>query len=512
MARVSVYFQDHPVAYEAKFPGESFKLPYELYWPSITLDERALVVTSMFPRDTAAFKKNPVIDRNTDRFQEDFFISNREDPDAEWNTLLPVKSLNTPFNEGTLALSPDGTWAFYTACGLADSKGSCDIYFTRRTQTGWTKGVNVGAPVNTKEWESQPCLSADGTTLFFVSKRPGGRGKSDIWCAHLKGMNSKGIPQFGNPINLGDSINSPGDEGSPFLHPDGKSLYFASNGWPGVGGMDVFVSKKKSNGQWQTPKNFGYPVNSTADDEGLVVTANGLTGYYNTNRKDNKREVLMFQLNEDVRPEPVSYVRGIVTDCRNKLKVINDATVRLVRKSDNVTVVTSRTLPDGSFVSSLPAGADYVLTIEAPGYFFTTQEFSLADVAKLHGPVNLDVCLPALVPGEKIALHNIYFDTDKADLRPESVRELELLVKILKDNPKIRLEIGGHTDNRASAQHNMALSQRRAASTVEYLTQHGISADRLVPKGYGLTQPCATNDTEEGRQLNRRMEAKIIGN
>ncbi len=517
MAFAKIEMMSHPVPFDPTYPSDYIRdTPFETYWPSISLDETELVVTSRLPRDTVAFHKDPtMIGRiNNDETQEDMYIMRRDDASKEWKPLEPIYRINTDFNEGTQSLSPDGRWMFYTACGYADTKGSCDIYFSQRTAQGWTKGVNIGAPVNTAAWESQPCFSADGKTLYFVrgdSKSQYRRG--NIMRAKVKGVDSKGVPQFDKVYNLGDSINTSGDESHPFIHPDGKTLYFSSDTWPGVGGKDIFVSHLKK-GKWTTPVNIGYPINTTDDDEGFIVTANGRTGYYNSIREVDgrrKREVKMFELYPAIRPKAVPFVRGVITDCDTKANI--EATISLDKMPSGKNIGVSRALPDGSFTLALPGASDYLLSVSAKGYFFHSQKFSVDDVTKMQGPITLtseSTCLTSLKVGNKIALRNIYFDTDKYEIKPESKVELDIVVRVMQENPTIRVEISGHTDNRASVQHNQVLSLNRAKSTVEYLVQHGIDRSRFEIKGYGLSKPCATNDTEEGRQLNRRIEAKII--
>lgn len=517
-ARAIVELMKDPVPYDPSYPTpEIAEMPFETYWPSISLDERELVVTARVPLDTAMFNADPAMIARIDNNEthEDLYCFFRDTPESKWKPRTPIYAINSDFNEGTQSISPDGRWMFYTACGYADSKGSCDIYFSQRTVGGWTKGVNIGAPVNSPDWESQPCLSADGKTLLFVrGERRATNRLGNIYMAKVIGVNENGVPRFSAPVSLGDAINTPGDESHPFLHADGKTLFFSSDTWPGLGGKDVFVSRLQDDGTWSQPMNLGYPINNTDDDEGLVVTANGLVGYYNSIRTVDgrrKREVKKFELYPEIRPEPVPFVTGVVTNCDNKRPI--EATILLDRMPEGTNVVTARALPDGSFTAALPGEADYILSVNAKGYFFRAHHFKVDSLLKMQGPIRLqaeEVCLEPLKKGKKIELRNIYFDTDKWDIKPESKVELEVLIRVLKENPKIRLEISGHTDNRASVKHNQKLSENRAKSTVDYLVQHGIDRSRFATVGYGLSRPCATNDTEEGRALNRRIEAKII--
>lgn len=517
-ALAMVKVMSNPVPFDPRYPSPYIEQsPFETYWPSISLDETELVLTSRLPLDTVAFRNDPsMIARiNNNETHEDLYILTRDNPDAQWRPMQPIYNINTDFNEGTQSISPDGRWMFYTACGYRDSKGSCDIYFSQRTARGWTKGVNIGNPVNTAAWESQPCFSADGKTLYFVrgtarsSMRHG-----NIMKAALRGVNDQGVPMFGTVTNLGDSINSSGDESHPFIHHDGKTLYFSSDTWPGIGGRDIFISRLKDDGTWSRPKNIGFPINNTEDDDGLVVNASGTTGYYNSVRLIDgrrKREVRMFELYPEIRPNPVPFIRGYITDCESSKSIA--ATILLDRMPDGENIATARALDDGSFTLAVPGPADYLLSVNAKGYFFHAHKFNVADVENRHGPIKLEadqVCLTPLKVGKKIALRNIYFDTDKYEVKPESKVELEILIRVMNENPSIRIEISGHTDSRASEQHNNILSLNRAKATVNYLVEHGIDRARFDVKGYGESQPCATNDTEEGMALNRRIEAKIV--
>lgn len=508
----------NPVPFEPRYPSPLIEqTPYETYWPSLSLDETELVVTSRLPRDTAAFREDPsMIARiNNNETQEDLYVMTRENPDAQWRPLQPIYNINSDFNEGTQTISPDGRWMFYTACGYRDSKGSCDIYFSQRTARGWTKGVNIGEPVNSAAWESQPCFSADGKTLFFVRGRANSSLRNgNIMMASVKGVSPSGVPLLADVRSLGDSINTSGDESHPFIHHDGETLYFSSDTWPGVGGRDIFMSRRKKDGTWTRPVNIGFPINNTEDDEGLVVNASGTTGYYNSVRivgNRRKREVRMFDLYPKIRPRPVPFIRGYISECDTKKSIA--ATILLDRMPDGKNIATARALDDGSFTIAVPGPSDYLLSVNAKGYFFHSHKFNVSDVENMHGPITLkaeQVCLMPLKVGKKIALRNIYFDTDKYEVKPESKVELDILVRIMKENPTIRIEISGHTDSRASEQHNNTLSLNRAKSTVAYLVEHGIDRKRFEVKGYGESQPCATNDTEEGMALNRRIEAKII--
>ncbi len=510
-ALIAKNLMEHPVPFKPHPISDNVATDYDQYWPSITLDEEELVFTTLMPRDTAAFAANKKLTKNSINFNEDFYISRKIK--NEWSKPQPMKGINTPHNEGAQALSADGQWMFFTACGRDDSKGSCDIYFSRRTATGWSEPQNIGAPVNTPYWESQPCFSADGQTLYFVSGRPGGKGEMDIWTAKICGFMRNGMPIFGDVKNLGDSINTSGNETSPFIHPDNKTLYFSSDGWPGVGKLDIFISRKDEKGNWKTPQNIGYPINTELDNNGFVINAAGTTAYLASTQKQDdgtyKKELLCFELPQEIKPEPVSYVKGRVYDSKTRKPLqANLELIRLDTKEKQVSAQSEAT--DGVFIVCLPSNKDYGLFATCPGYLYGSMNFALKDATTTQDRVVLDIPLSPIDTGQKITLNNVFFDTNSTELKEESVVELDKLVTLMKNNAEIKVEIGGHTDNVGSADYNKKLSEGRAKTTVDYLKSKGIEPQRISYKGYGMTQPIDNNQTEEGRAQNRRIEAKIL--
>lgn len=501
---------ENPVDFKPHYICDNLRTKYDAYWPSLTLDEEEFVFTMLAPRDTSGISPMANLPLSA-LYQEDFYMSRKLD--GEWQPISPVRGVNTPSNEGAQALSADGRWMFFTACGRRDSKGSCDLYFSRRTAEGWSEPINVGAPVNTPYWESQPSFSADGQTLYFVSSRPGGKGGNDIWSAKIVDYTSQGVPIFGSVVNLGDSINTSGDEVSPFLHPDGRTLYFSSDGWVGIGAQDIFYSSQKLNGQWSTPRNIGYPINTAFDDNGLIVNATGNMAYLSSERKlengQKRRELLCFELPEQVRPQPVSYVKGYVADMTTKLPIAN-AQVELVRLDNGMKQVVAQSDENGNFIACLPPGRDYGLFVSSKGYLFQSQTFALSDTAIGHTNEHIEVSLPPMKVGVSVALRNVFFDFNSIELKSESFVELDKLVRLLNENSSLKIEIGGHTDNVGTAEYNIRLSEGRAQAAANYLIDKGVGSFRISHKGYGMSKPIADNSTEEGRALNRRIEAKII--
>lgn len=503
---------NNPVPFNPRPACKTLDKPYDTYFPSLTLDGNEMVVTMLLPRDTSAFKRDPLMmkQRGGTFFQEDFYAVKKVN--GEWQAPTSLTSINTDSNEGAQALSADGNWMFFTACGRPDSYGSCDLYFSRRIASGWSKPINVGAPINTSGWESQPCFSADGQTLYFVSSRPGGKGGRDIWCSQITGFRTDGLPRFSMPKNLGDSINTRGNESTPFLHADGRTLYFSSDGHPGLGGEDIFYSQLNDSGVWSRPKNIGYPINTKGDDNSLRVSADGKTGYYASEVKTKygmTLRVMEFDMPQISRPKMTPFVKGHVFNAKTQkpigaeLELIDLATGKLQTHAYS-------SAASGAYIVNLPTGRDYALIVSHEGYLFFSQNFSTANISDPSQTIILDVPLSPIVKDEKITLRNIFFDTDSDVLKEESFIELGRIVEFMKKNPKIRIEIGGHTDNVGAAEYNMKLSQARANSTKNYIVEHGIDASRVTCKGYGLTQPIAKNTTEQGRALNRRIEAKVV--
>jgi len=488
---------NHPVPFNPKNLGSNINNYLDQYWPSISIDEQTFVFTLLMPKDPG----NEVVFGNR---QEDFFISNYGE--NGWEPAQNIGSpLNTFDNEGAQSLSADGKEMYFTACNRKGGYGLCDIFYSRWDGQMWTEPINIGSPVNTRYKETQPSLAPDGRTLYFSSNRPGGIGGLDLWQSTLLDDGS-----WGEPLNLGDSINTAGEEQSPFIHPDNSTLYFSSTGLTGLGRFDLFLTRKKSNGTWDKPKNLGYPINTNFNEEGLVVNAKGNTAYYSSTREGGfgGRDIYKFELYKEVQPNPVSYMKGTVYDFETK-KPLRAKFELIDLESANLTMQSYSHPIDGSFLISIPSGKDYALNANTPGYLFFSENFTLthADYSK---PYLIDVPMKPIKPGEKSILRNIFFDTDKYTLKAESKIELDRLLKLIQDNPSVKVQISGHTDNSGTPEHNLLLSENRAKAVINYLTEKGIEKTRLESKGFGESQPIADNHNEEGRAQNRRTEFMII--
>ncbi|MBS1532019.1 MAG: OmpA family protein [Bacteroidetes bacterium] len=476
----------HPVPFKPLNLGSGINTADDEYMPAITADESTLIFTRK-------------INNN-----EDFYQSVKVD--GVWQPATYLKGeINTPqYNEGSQSISPDGKVLFFTGCNRPDGLGRCDIYISEKKGDEWDKPFDIPPPVNTPGWESQPSLSADGRTLYFVSNRKGGYGGYDIWKSTLT---DKG---WTDPENLGPNINTSMDEQSAFIHADDSTLYFCSNGWPGMGGMDLFVSRLGKDGKWGKPTNLGYPINSSGDENGLTLTANGTYAFFASNKLNGQGgfDIYTFELPAEVRPRQVTYVKGIVEDALTKQPL--ESAVEIVDLQSNKPVYQDYSGADnGDFLATLTTGRNYGLNISRDGYLFYSANFSLVRHENTK-PFDLLALLQPIEVGNKVILNNIFFDTNKFIIKDESKPELQKLIDFLALNKAVKVEISGHTDNIGTDQANQVLSENRAKAVYQYLIANGIDASRLSFKGYGETQPIATNDTDDGRAKNRRTEFKIL--
>ncbi len=489
----SIQELQHPVPFEPHNMGASVNSPDFEYYPAITADDQVFLFTRSARTESGA------------RSQEDFYLSKRQGQD--WSEAMNIgPPINTPLNEGAPALSADGQFLIFTGCDRPDGKGNCDIYVSRKTGDRWSRPVNLGAPINTKYWESQPSFSSDGKTLYFLSNRPGGQGDADIWQSTLNADGS-----WGAPVNMGNKINTPGKEESPYIHPDTKTLYFASNGRVGMGGSDIYVVRKDDQGNWGDPVNLGYPINTFGDENSLLVSGSGNVAYFSSDRPGGYGglDIYHFDLYEGARPGKITYLKGKVYDSRSKKPLA--AAFELIDLETSKVIVESESNPgNGEFLLCLPTDKNYALNVSKSGYLFYSENYSLKEVKGISKPFLMDVPLQAIDTGLTVELKNIFFETGKFDLKEESKTELQKLITFLTANKTLRIELGGHTDNSGDKKANVLLSQNRAKSVYEFLVTNGIPKERLSYKGYGDTKPVAPNDTPEHMQKNRRTEFKVI--
>lgn len=487
---------NNPVDFNPVNLGEAINTSDDEYWPAITADDNMLLFTRQ-----NAIRSRKLIGKE---YQEDFYYSYRID--GKWTIARNAgPPLNTSYNEGAQTLEAAGNYMYFTACNRDDGRGGCDIYYSARTDYGWKKGINIGGPINSRNWESQPSLSSDGSRLFFVSNRPGGYGGMDIWVSNLVKDG-----RWSEPVNLGNVVNTAGDEMSPFIHFDGKTLYFSSNGRPCMGGFDIFMSRfNKEDSTWSTPENLGYPINTQTDEIGMVIKSSGEGGYFSSKINTLKgRDLFYFEIPESFRPDPVSYLKGSVVDklTGKKLK----ATYELINHSTSRRVIQSFTDSKGNFLVCLPTGHNYGINVSSKDYLFYSENFMLEGEHSSIQPFEKTIFLSPIKIGQKTSLHNVFFALDSWDLRKESLPELEKLFSLLENNQGMVVEIGGHTDSTGSEEHNLLLSEKRALAVRNYLIKRGISSDRLEYKGFGEKVPLYDNTSEEGKRKNRRTDIRIL--
>ncbi len=504
--------KQNPLHIKAVNLGPNINSKLNEYWPSVTADDKTMVYTVLVPRDSAIMQK-PFTPALANYFHEDFFKSIK-DNSGEWSNRVALSApINSNMNEGAQTLSADGNWMFFTACGRSDSRGSCDIYFSYRTEYGWSSPKNIGPPVNTPYWESQPSFSADGRTLYYSSNRDGGKGGNDLWKAELYGIKSDGTPFFGKPVNLGDNINTSFNEAAPFIHQDNQTLYFSSTGWPGLGEMDIFMSRMDSSKQFKKAVNLGYPINSAGDDIGLIVTASGDKAYFVSERMEQSyggKDIYSFEMPKELQPIPVSYVKGRVFDMENRQRLKASFELKDL-ETKRMVVEASSTDFSGEFLICLPIGSSYALNVSRKGYLFYSDHFDMENQTTVADPLLLDIYLKPIKIGEQVVLKNVFFETNSYELKSASTVELDKLVAFLQLNSTLKVKFVGHTDNVGSAEYNKELSEKRAGEVYNYILNAGISADRLAYEGKGMSVPVADNETEEGRAKNRRTELEIVG-
>ncbi|MFH2142074.1 MAG: OmpA family protein [Bacteroidota bacterium] len=497
-----------PVNVKIVSVGNSINSPFPDYRPLISADESMMIFTSRRPNTTGG-ERSPY----DMQYFEDIYIS--YNIDGKWQSAENVGApLNTKDHDAAAGISANGQELFLYQGGINGG----DIILCQLYGSEWKRTELLSGSINTEFRESSASFSFDGYTLFYVSnKEEGSFGNRDIYQCK-KDINGK----WSKPENLGTGINTEYEEASIFIHPDGKTMYYSSQGHNSMGGFDIFRATLDSNGVWGNPVNLGYPINTPDDDVFFVISGSGKHGYYSSFRIDGmgEKDIYMIEFLEDTTEtyppdankgvSKLTLLKGTVKDA--ELLTPIEAEIEIVDNEKNKVIFTSKcNSSTGKYLVSLPSGKNYGIAAKADGYLFHSENFNIPDTAAFQ-EIEKNILLVKVKVGSKMVLKNIFFDFDKSTLRQESISELSRLIKLLNDYPNIRVEISGHTDNKGSMDYNTNLSQSRAKAVVEYLISKGIQNKRLEYKGYAFSAPIATNDTEEGRQLNRRVEFKIIGN
>jgi len=504
--------------------GPNINTRFPEYGAQITSDESTIIFTARRDNSTGGQKDND------NEYMEDIYISFKEN--GKWTPSKHLsKNINTDKHDAIAGLSPDGG-KIYVYRHSGNDGG--DLYESVQFGTDWEVPVHMNKNINTKYHESSVSLSFDGRKLFFVSDKPSGLGNRDIYVSE---MDTKG--EWGPAKNLGPEINTKYAEEGVMMHPDGLTMYFSSKGHDNMGGFDIYKTEFK-NGKWTKPENLGYPINGPDDDVFYVVAGSGTRAYFASAKAGGYGDKDIYRItflgpekppitsNEDqllaaianpvsnLKPEEevevklakLTILKGVVYDFKTNEKL--EASIDLIDNDKNQVIATFKSnAVTGKYLVNLPSGKNYGIAVRKDGYLFHSENFIIPEGAE-YQEFEKNIPLKKVEVGNVIVLKNIFFDFDKATLRPESMNELDRLVKLLNDNPTLKIELGSHTDSKGSDEYNMRLSENRSKSVVDYLISKGISSSRLVAKGYGETKPIDTNDTEEGRQNNRRTEFKIL--
>ncbi|TVP50673.1 MAG: OmpA family protein [Mongoliibacter sp.] len=464
------------------------------YFPVLTADSRKILFTKR--------------DGTQDNQKEDIYVSYLADDGESWTLPAGIsENINTYYNEGTCTISADGNILIYTSCDAPDSFGSCDLYVAYKVNNIWQRSSNMGKNVNSRSWESQPSLSADGRILFFSSNRRGGFGGNDIWYSVRNDDGS-----WAEAKNLGSTVNTPKDEVSPFIYFNNEILFFASNGHRGFGGMDLFVSRVVD-GEFTEPENLGYPINDHQDQFSLFITAQRDYAYYTeTSYAEGKVErsfLYRFKFPDEIAlGEKLIVTQGKVLNSKTGEPV--DAKLSLVSLANDSTMYQFRSDgKTGDFMMLYPDKSFSGLYVEKEGYLpkiYNVERDNLKDQE------SLEISLTPIGPGEEFVFENIFFDFDKDELKQESMSSLKRLRDFLVTNYNVNIYIVGHTDNVGSAAYNESLSLRRAESVKRYLLENGIKEGRAIPVGKGDREPIRPNDSADNRAMNRRITISIQEN
>ena len=514
----------NPVRVKIDNVGGDINSQYPDYSPVITADESEMIFTSRRPETTGGG-----IDPFMNEPFEDMYISDRIN--NKWGKARNMgATVNTDGHDSNCGLSADGQKFL-----IYKDVNHGDVFESVLTGTVWSAPEKLNKNINTEAHESSSSYTPDGNTIYFVSDKEGGLGGRDIYTS-TKSLKGK----WGEAVNLGSIINTSEDEEGIFVHPDGKTIYFSSKGHQSMGGYDVFKSiYNDSLKSWSKPENIGYPINTTDEDVFFSVAASGKHAYYSSVRADgygekdiyrvtffgpvksvilNTEDNLIASHNEpvkekvklariDIKEAQLTLLKGFILDDKTNKPL--EATIEIIDNERNEVIAsfTSNSVT-GRYLVSMPAGKNYGISVKKENYLFHSENFDLAATSE-YQEVQKDIKLKNIAVGQSIVLKNIFFDFNKSTLRKESENEIAQLTKLLVDIPTMKIEISGHTDSYGSDIYNKNLSHQRAKAVYDRLIQNGIKADRLTFMGYGEEKPIDTNETDAGRQMNRRTEFKV---
>ena len=499
----------NPVDFDPINLGSSINSELPEYFPSITADDSTFLFTRRVNDLSAPGGR-----------QEEIFVS-KKTPNNNWsNSSLVSNAINSKYNEGAPTFSPDGQYIIFVGCETGakgdyeygdDRKGygSCDLFYSQNNGTNWSKPVNLGSKINSKHWETQPSFSSDGKTLYFIRGMTYDRQRRnpDNQDIYVTTISEDG--QWSKPEKLPPNINSPHREESVQIHPDGKTLYFSSNGHPGMGGMDLYMSRKLDDNTWSDPINLGYPLNTFKNDISILISPKGDKGYFSSDREGGYGDLDLYSFNVDkkFKPLPITFIKGKIIDAESKLPLFAFFQLTDLKKGNIISQMQSK-LENGEFLITVPKNIDFALHAEKEGYMFYSRNI-YRDNLSLSKDGFLIIELEKVKPGTFI-LENIFFEKSKSSLKKSSLVELNKVLKLMQINPDLKIQISGHTDSDGDDDFNLELSINRAKSVVNWLIENSIDKNRLSFKGYGETRPIEENNSIANKAKNRRTELTII--
>lgn len=508
-----------PVAVEIDNLGPQINSPAHDYAPIVTPDQQVMVFTSRREGSTGGKKTSD------NEYFEDIYICFQKGD--SWTTPRQIsKNINFEFHDAAAAISANGRELY-----LYKEEGGGDLYRSTFNGRDWSVPEPLGPPVNTDYWETSVSVSPDGTKLYFSSDRPGGFGGLDIYISEKQDDG-----RWGEPQNIGPEVNTYGNEDSPYIHPDGQTLFFSSDGHPGLGGYDVFKSELQA-GNWQKPENMGYPINTPDDNFHFIMAGDRTHAYYTSIQEGGTGKADLYKitfLDEKVKAlmeaarlqkekeealerkaraekkalEAVAVYSGTLLDANSNSPLSGSITVTHLLSGEVIAEALAGA--DGKFTVNIPGSGEYSLIADAKGYLIVSRKLKVSRKEKKQ-QIEATLRMHPIQVGSTAIMANIFFDFGKASLRTESIGELDKIKTFLINSPTLKLQINGHTDNVGNATYNKVLSRKRAQAVVNYLVQNGIEAGRLSVMGYGQERPLVSNDDEEeGRELNRRTEIEVI--
>ncbi len=511
----------NPVSYNP-VKVEGVNSPSDEFLPLISPDGEFMFYTRKYQKQ----EKNDI----TSKYVNEFTYSKRSNDITEKNPKFSTGFIMPPpfnkgYDQGAISISIDNNNLYLTVCKDIKSRNgsgvytNCDIYSSKLINDEWTEPINLGANINGQyTWESQPSISADGKTLFFASMRPTNINFNvDDPKTYNVDIYSSTKDKDGNwqqAINLGKIINTQGNEKSPFMHSDSQTLYFSSDGLQGIGGYDIFYSKRNEDYTWTEPKNIGYPINTAQDEIGLIVSTNGEKAYFSSNKigKSTGYDVYSFDLYEEARPKKVLFAKGELKD--EDGKIIAGAKIEV--KSIKTNKITEGLVDDVSgkyaIAVAVEENEDLLMTVKKDDYAFTSAYLKPRTGELLTAPVKINFEMKPIEIGKEVQINDIHFATNSSLFDKESMIVLNSFIEFLNTNQRVKIEIQGHTDNVGDAKANLELSKERAKAVRDYIVIMGIDSSRITNyKGFGQTKPISSNNTEEGRAKNRRTEFVIVG-